>query len=253
MSLTWSNFRAERKARGRPFVVAHRGARALEPENTLRAFALSLVHGADALETDLWFTRDHELVLFHDATVERTTDGLGAISGLSLAEIKRLRTRTPQGELIDERVPTLIELIQSTQAQTPLLLELKDPRFLERKFAEQLVKILATQGILERCAIISFHADYVAMVKQVEPAIPTGNVTMWNPLPTGGTNAELLGPLWPLIYLNPLYVWWAHRLGKIVAPLDPTPEPRMSYYLRQGVDAVLADNPQSVIESIKNG
>ncbi len=62
--LDWDNFRDERRLVGRPFVVAHRGAPTVEPENTLRSFLLALVQGADALETDLRFTRDDELILF---------------------------------------------------------------------------------------------------------------------------------------------------------------------------------------------
>jgi glycerophosphoryl diester phosphodiesterase len=146
-------------------------------------------------------------------------------------------------------VPTLAELIEHTQGQTPLLLELKDPSFTDPTRAKQLVDLLERTNMIERSAIISFVPAYVASVEAVCPAIPTGNITLWNPLPTG--KARLLGPVWPLIYLNPFYVAWAHRLGKIVAPLDPTPEPRMRYYLRQRVDAVLADNPATVIAAIE--
>ncbi|MBK8047726.1 MAG: hypothetical protein IPK16_11705 [Anaerolineales bacterium] len=77
--MDWDNFLEERRIYGRPFVVAHRGARTLEAENTLRAFLLALAQGADALETDLRFTRDDVLILFHDATLERTTEGAGAV------------------------------------------------------------------------------------------------------------------------------------------------------------------------------
>jgi glycerophosphoryl diester phosphodiesterase len=85
-------------------------------------------------------------------------------------------------------------------------------------------------------------------LEAIEPAIPTGNITLWNPLPTG--KAELLGPLWPLLYLNPFYVWWAHRLDKIVCPLDPTPEPRIPHYLRLGVDALLTNHPAKTVDAI---
>ncbi|RIK28454.1 MAG: hypothetical protein DCC55_38690 [Chloroflexi bacterium] len=245
--MNWSEFRQKRRSR-RPLVVAHRGVPVAEPENTLSSFALALQQGADALETDLRFTRDGEIVLFHDATCDRTTDGYGALSNLTLAELKRLHTRAPDGRTLDTPVPSLAELIEFTHAQTPLLLELKDPRFGERGYAEQLVRLLKQYDMIERSAIVSFHPEYVASVEAVCPEIPTGKITLRNPLPTG--KAELLGPFWPLLYLNPLYVAWAHRLDKIVAPLDPTPEPRIGYYLRLRVDALLADNPASVLAAI---
>ena len=135
--LTWDNFREQRRIFGRPFVVAHRGAQTLQPENTLAAFVLALVQGADALETDLRFTADDELVLFHDATVERMTEGSGGVRDHSLAELRRLRMRKPDGTLVNEPVPTLYDLIAATGGLTPLLLELKDPLFLHEKYGAQ--------------------------------------------------------------------------------------------------------------------
>lgn len=229
-------------------MVGHRGVPVSEPENTLRSFALARQQGADVLETDLRFTRDGEIILHHDRTLERTTDGHGAVRDHTLAEIKRLRTRKPDGTLIDEAVPTLAELIEQTGAQIPLLLELKDPRFIDPAYAGRLVRLLEATDMMARAALISFQPLHVKGVQALSPAIPTGNITLRNPLPNG--NAQLLGPFWPILYSNPLYVAWAHRLGKIVAPLDPKPEPRIGYYLRLGVDAVLADHPASVIATI---
>lgn len=247
-AMNWPQFRATRKQRTRPLVVAHRGTPDLQPENTLPSFQLALAQGADALETDLHFTRDDQIVLFHDRTLDRTTDGQGVLRNHTLAELKRFQTRTPTGALTDSRILTLAELIEATNAQTPLLLELKDSRFVAHNDAARLVELLERYDMVQRCAIVSFHPDYVAGVAAVQPAIPTGNITLWNALPTG--KAELLGPLWPLLYLNPLYVWWAHRLAKIVCPLDPTPEPRIPYYLRLGVDALLTNNPAKTLDAI---
>ncbi len=247
-TLTWSHFRATRHQRTRPVIVAHRGTPDLQPENTLPSFQLALAQGADVLETDLHFTRDNEIVLFHDHTVDRMTEGQGALQNHTLAELKRYQTRAPGGQLTSSRILSLVELIEATNAQTPLLLELKDPRFAQPEDAARLIALLERYDMVQRCAIISFHAEYVGGVEAVQPAIPTGNITMWNALPTG--KAELLGPVWPLIYLNPFYVWWAHRLGKIVCPLDPRPEPRIRYYLRCGVDALLTNNPAVTLDAI---
>ena len=247
-ALTWDNFREQRRIFGRPFVVAHRGAQTVQPENTLAAFLLALVQGADALETDLRFTADNELILFHDSTIERMTEGSGAVRDHSLAALRKLRMRKPGGELVSEPVPTLAELIAATGGQTPLLLELKDPLFLQERYARQLVDVLRAGGVLRRSALISFHYEHVAAVQAICPEVPVGHITMQNPWPRRGV--QLLGPAWPLLYLNPGYVALAHRLGCIAAPLDPNPLPRLPYYLAQQVDAVLADEPGAVLGRI---
>jgi glycerophosphoryl diester phosphodiesterase len=247
-TLTWDNFREQRRIFGRPFVVAHRGAQTVEPENTLRAFLLALVQGADALETDLRFTADDELILFHDPTLERMTEGSGAVRDHTLAELRKLRTRRPGGGLVAEPIPTLAELIAATGGQTPLLLELKDPLFLQERYGRKLVDVLAAGGVLRRSALVSFHYEHVAAVQALCSDIPVGHITMQNPWPRRGV--QLLGPVWPLIYLNPAYVAVAHRMGGIVAPLDPNPLQRLPYYLAQGVDAVLADEPGLVLARI---
>lgn len=249
--MNWDSFREERRKRGKPFVVAHRGVAALEPENTLPSFALALEQGADALETDLRFTSDAEIVLFHDETVERMTDGQGKVSDYTLAQLRQLHTRRPDtDEPTGPPIPTLEELLQQTQSGIPLLLELKDPLFAQQEYAERLIRLLNAQSALQRSAIASFQMELAQGVKQVEPDIPSGYITYFNPWPR--RDAEMLGPAWPILYLNPFYVWLAHRTGRIVAPLDPNPVPRLSYYLRRGVDALLADNPAEVVHALEN-
>ena len=78
--------------------VAHRGASGNNPENTLRAFQKALEIGVDEIELDLRSTRDGHLVVMHDATVDRTTDGTGAIGELTLAEIRALDAGRMFGE-----------------------------------------------------------------------------------------------------------------------------------------------------------
>ncbi len=248
--MDWNEFHAEREKLGRPFVIAHRGTPKREPENTLRAFAHALRLGADVLETDLRFTRDGEIVLIHDHTVERTTDGQGAVSDFLLRDLKRLRTRRPDDkEPSGESIPTLVELLAMTQAETPLLLELKDNRFAGRRYAQKLIDTLANYGMLSRVAIISFQQALVRSVKLVYPPLAAGYVTLNDPRPP--RDVELAGPFWPLLVLNPFYVRDVHRSGGIIAPLDPNPLPRLSFYLRLDVDALLADEPGEVIEALE--
>lgn len=248
--MKWSEFRSERRRRGRPFVVAHRGARRAAPENTLRAFQLALEQGAFALETDLRFSADDEIVLVHDETVDRTTDGRGAVREHSLGALKELRTLLPQtNQPGDDAIPTLIELIQATDGQTPLLLELKDPLFGELPYARRLVDTLHAFDMLERAAVVSFQPEHVETAQQICPDLPAGLITLGNPIPRRGM--ELLGPLWPLLLLNPFYVAWAHRQNSVVCPLDLTPERRMRFYQWLQVDAVLADDPAAALTAMR--
>jgi len=233
-------------------VVAHRGNRVLRPENTLAAFRLALEEGAQIIETDLRFSRDNVIVLHHDATLDRMTDGSGPVRGKTLAELQALRTRSPKGgaagTLVNEQIPTLLDLIELTRGTIPLLLELKDPLFLNPGHARVLVDLLSATNMLERVAVASFHFEHVLAVQAVAPTIPVGFITLNRPTPKPG--ADVLGPLWPILFANPGYVRAAHKMGAIVAPLDPTPESRVPRYLEMGVDALLADNPAAVMAAL---
>ncbi len=105
----------------RPLFFAHRGGSALAPENTLPAYERGLALGADALELDIHYTRDGEIVVFHDDTLERTTNGSGPISALTLDEVRRLDAGyrfTPDGGATypwrgqGVTVPTLAEVFE---------------------------------------------------------------------------------------------------------------------------------------------
>ncbi len=264
--ITWQSIR-RRDPHARPLIMAHRGSSDEAPENTLASFTLALSQGADVLETDLRFTRDDEIVLIHDATVDRTTNGSGAVSEMTLVEIKMLRTRGPspraslpergRGERNEELTvtaesktsPTLEELLQLTRGETPLALELKDDRFLNTRDAAALVDLLAKYGALQSTVLVSFSLPRMQTFRPIVPELPIGMITLSNPFPLFPT--EFLGPFFPLMYANPLYARWARRLGKIVCPLDPSPEPRLGYYVRLGVSVLLSNHPARTLQALK--
>ena len=107
--------------------VAHRGASGNYPENTLIAFQKALEIGVDEIELDLYLTKDDRLIIMHDSTVDRTTDGTGAISELTLAEIKVLDAGRAFGEQFrGERVPTWEEALELVQGKVGLNVHLKE-------------------------------------------------------------------------------------------------------------------------------
>lgn len=236
--------------RPRPYVIAHRGASGYAPENTMAAFRLAIQQGADLLETDLRFTKDEALVCIHDATVDRTTGGHGAVSDMTLAEVKKLRVRSEfDDQYPNERVPALAELLDVTPEDVGLGLELKDPLFEQPAYAQRLVNALPPGRFAGRVAVLSFEQARLDSVKGVAPEIPTGLITLYRVFPFCRT--ELIGPVWPLVYLNPLYAWMAHCLGKFVCPLDDRPDRRVRWYVWVGCDAILTNTPDTTIEAIK--
>jgi len=245
-SLTWQSV-LQRSRSDPPLLMAHRGSSEELPENTLAAFERALAQGADVLETDIRLTRDDEIILMHDATLDRTTNRSGVVAQMTLAEIKKCRAQRSfdsLDKLGEEEIPTLSEFLQlgaPTSHNVPIALELKDDRFIEPENAARLIELLAKHNALDRTVLLSFNLARVRACKRIAPAIPIGIITLKNPLPLYDT--ELMGPFFPLLYLNPLYFAWAKRRGKIACPLDPAPEPRLNFYRRLGAPVLLTNHP----------
>ncbi len=231
----------------KPYLMAHRGNRVACPENTLAAFRRALDDGADIIETDLHVTADGEFVCIHDVTVDRTTDGRGPVAGMTLAQLKTLSASYGRPEFQSERIPTLAELAVLLPTDVALAIELKTDRFLWPDVVYRLIKQLTALGIRDRTVALSFSRARIQAVAAAD--IPIGWITLSHPWPVRGP--QLLGPFWPLLLLNPLYVTLAHRRGQFVAPLDPTPDRRVSLYVRLGCDAVLSDNPASTADALR--
>lgn len=252
MSLTWQSV-LTRPRNATPLLMAHRGSSDELPENTLAAFERARTQGAHVLETDIRFTRDDEILLMHDPTLERTTNGAGVVAQMTLAEIKKFRAERSfesKTKLGSEEIPTLAEFLASTRAgDVPLALELKDDRFIEPRDAEKLLRVLQDHNALARTVLLSFHSARVKACKRIAPEIPIGIITLKNPFPLYDT--ELMGPFFPLLYLNPFYFAWARRRGKIACPLDPAPEPRLRFYRRLGAPVLLTNHPAVTANALK--
>lgn len=152
--------------------IAHRGASAYAPENTFAAFELALEMGADAIETDLRQTADGEIVLLHDETVDRTTDGSGPVTDLTLAELRRLDAGSWFGErFAGERVPTLAETLDHFGHRTRLVLELKAP--CEGAALNQ----VREWGLLPNVVFTSFDLGILERLVAEEPQAACGYLT----------------------------------------------------------------------------
>jgi len=235
--------------RPKPYVMAHRGNSVAAPENTLAAFRRALNDGADILETDLHLTRDGVFVCIHDATLDRTTDGSGAVADLTLAEVKQYSADYGRSEFTSERVPALQELAAILPPHVALALELKTDRFLEEDVARQLVEECRAAGVADRMVVLSFNLDRALAVQNIASEIPAGLITLTRLTPT--VPAQLIGPFWPLLLINPFYTLWARRRKMLIAPLDPWPDSRLWLYRLLGCDAVLTNDPARTLTRLR--
>ena len=149
--------------------VAHRGASAYAPENTLASIRLAIEMCADAVEIDVHLTRDRVPVLMHDAALERTTNGHGAVAQHDVSRIRSLRVTGPQADkFADERVPTLAEALLQMEGEALPVIEVK-----EEHAARPVVDVLRRARMLDEAAIISFEEKLLADVAELEPRVPT--------------------------------------------------------------------------------
>jgi glycerophosphoryl diester phosphodiesterase len=174
----------ELRATVRPYleVYAHRGGAGLAPENTLAAFRKAMELGVEAMEMDLHVTRDGEVIVIHDETLERTTDGRGNVADLSLDEVKRWDAGAKFGPAFrGERIPTLQEVIELVRvagnARIRLVLEIKfhpDHPGKPDDFERRVLAVLRQTGFVERVNVISFYHPSLTKMKILAPRMRTG-------------------------------------------------------------------------------
>ncbi|GGN53212.1 glycerophosphodiester phosphodiesterase family protein [Oceanobacillus indicireducens] len=161
----------ERTIVQRPIVVAHRGVPSLAPENTMAGYHLSYELGTDLIETDVQRTKDGHLVIMHDTTVDRTTNGTGAVSELTLEEIRGLDAGSHfDEEFAGEKVPTFREFLEGFKGKDVLLLvELKGIG-IEEQVLQEIIEI----GMEENVVLQSFDMESVKKFREIAPQISVG-------------------------------------------------------------------------------
>jgi glycerophosphoryl diester phosphodiesterase len=143
----------------KPLRIGHRGAAGHVLENTLGSIEKAIELGVDYVEIDLRLTRDGHVVVLHDATVDRTTNSCGRIKDLTLAEVKRIKTKDGQ------HVPTLEEVLKVTDGRVGLMLELK-----VRGLAKPVIEIAEQSGFSSPVIYASFHHKEMSHVRELAPS-----------------------------------------------------------------------------------
>ena len=165
-----------------PLVIAHRGDSAHRPENTLVSFAAALEVGATILELDVQLTADGEVIVIHDATLDRTTSGRGDVRGMSFAAVRAVSAGYPErfGEVwAGERVPTLAEVLGLVRGRARVMIEVKTESVTdaaEDGIAARTVAIVRRLELADRVAIISFDQRALRQLRALAPEITRGHL-----------------------------------------------------------------------------
>lgn len=147
-------------------IAAHRGVHNDAPENSAPAFLKGVELGIDIIELDVRHTKDDSLVVMHDRTVDRTTNGKGLVSDLSFEEIRKLHLKF-KGTLTDEKVLTLAEALDLLKGKIMIDLDIKTDRI------EDVLKVVERTGAMSSCLFFLGEAEHAKMLKAKNPACKT--------------------------------------------------------------------------------
>jgi glycerophosphoryl diester phosphodiesterase len=234
-----------------PLILGHRGASAYAPENTLAAFRRALELGADGFELDVTLSADGVPVVIHDDTVDRTTDGSGAVARLTLAQLKQLSAGKKFGpEFAGEHVPTLAEVFAAFSQPAIINVELKRDPSPGRELAAKVVALIHEHQVARRVILSSFYYDNLQRIKQLDAALPVG--LLYSPAEplrvlrawlNPGVRAEAHHPYYRLINTLTRRGYGAKRVNVWTV----NDEADLRRLLRVRVDGVITDRPDVAV------
>ena len=216
------------------------------PENTMASFERAVALGADIIELDVRLCRSGEVVVIHDQTVDRTTDGRGAVLAFDLVELRRLDAGGWFGPgFAGERIPTLAEVLDWATGRVLLDIELKLDEPGQQALVEGVASLLNEYGPAHRHLVTSFDHDSLAAFKQRCPWTMTGLLyaeRLSAPLARARhCSAAVLLPRWPVLRRTDVVA--AHRQGLAVAPWVSSDPAVWQRLLAMGVDAIGTNHP----------
>ena len=236
-------------------IIAHRGAAAVCPENTISAFKRAIEMGSDAIETDVQMTKDGHLILIHDEKLERTTNGKGWVKEYTLEEIKRLDAGGWfNNSFTGETIPTveeLFNLISNTNLWVNI--EIKAGFVLYPGIEQALVSKIKEYNMEDKVIISSFNHYSIDLIRKISPELETailyvaGLYEPWDY--AKGIGARFLHPFKEAVYQE--MVTGAHQRGMGVHPYTIDKEEEMIALIKMGVDGIITNVPDNLIALLK--
>ena len=238
-------------------VIAHRGFSGAAPENTLAAFQKAIDVGSDMLELDVHFSMDREVVVIHDETLERTTNGRGQVVDLALKELKKLDAGFRFGpQFSGERIPTLKEVLELAKGKILVNIEIKNPahgRYFISELADRAWQEVKKAGMVHQ---VIFSAFNPAALERIREKTPRSRVALLYHKPwesprevTGGDSYAILNLR--NIHLTKNKIAKIHQAGMQVNVYTVNPVEEMEQFVQWGVDGIITNHPDRLIKILQ--
>lgn len=248
---------ARLRGRTAPAIIGHRGATAYRPENTMAAFRRAVELGAAWVELDVHLTRDHELVVIHDARLERTTDGTGYVGHHTLADVRRLDAGSWFApDFAGARVPTLAEVLEWARHQAITVdIEIKNGPCFYVGIEDAVVALVERSRMVEQVMVTSFDHRAAARVKALDGRIVMGLLYSARPADPVALarqlHADVLLPAWPYVVGEDVRA--IHDAGLAVVTWTSSDPAVLKSLRAAGVDGVVTDHPDIALQEIGDG
>ena len=243
----------------RPRVIAHRGFSGLYPENTLVAFRKAMELGVDMIELDILLSRDDELVVIHDDTLDRTTSGSGPVRDKSISELTQLDAGTWfASEFRAERLPRLSEVFDLVEDRVLLNVEIKGEAVTGRVrggIAERTIRLIREREFGARTILSSFDPRALHHAREIDSEI--ARATLYNrELHRGKNPTEILAETSSTSFnlsrnqVNEDIVAECHRKGSAVLVYTVNGVAEMQRMIAMGVDGLFTNRPDLMLQLV---
>lgn len=240
----------------KPAVIAHRGASAYAPENTLSAFELAVKQEADAIELDVRLSADGHIIVIHDNTVNRTTNGKGMVSDLSLAALKELDAGSVYDDAFHgEKIPTLAEVFETVGKKIFINVELKNETIFSGELTEKVAQCVREHNMASRVLFSSYN---LFALRQIDKLLPETSKGL---LPNKGLSGFMvrtwLRELIPYqsVHIPSQYVTQGiidnvHRQGRRLLAYTVNHPADIQRLIKLGIDGIFTDDPLLALRTI---
>lgn len=231
--------------------IAHRGFSGKYPENTMRAFIEAVESGCDGIETDLHITKDGEIVICHDETIDRTTNGTGYIAEYNYKDLRGFDAgKKYSKDFLNEKIPSLDEFFEYVKDKNLYInLELKNNIIQYEKIEEIVIKKTYKYNLQNNVILSSFNHYSMVKVKEIDNKIKTGLLYMSNLYNVHEyaekLKADALHPFYPAVF-NEDIVKEIHERGIIINAYTINEESDMKKMINLGIDGIITNFPDKL-------